>query len=161
MTCPYYYWDHDFACRRTGKRVDEDWYYKYCRKYDYSDCPIYKTETDSGSSSGCYLTSACVEAMGLEDDCRELQTLRGFRDTYMHEDAQRAAEVCHYYHTAPKIVEAINAREDAGKIYTGLYHDLVKPCVSMIEQGNLAEAYALYRNTSIALKEKYLKYETN
>lgn len=42
MSCPYYYFDHDYCCRKTGERVNEDIYYKYCKRYDYDDCPIYK-----------------------------------------------------------------------------------------------------------------------
>ncbi len=153
MSCPYYWWDHGYACRKTGKNVNEDIYYKYCRGYDYSDCPIYKGNTDS---SGCYLTTACVDSQGLADDCHELETLRHFRDTYMRADEQRASEVCRYYHTAPRIVEAINTRDDAGEIYAGMYRDLVQPCVNMIENGDLEGAYELYRDTAVALEEEYL-----
>lgn len=39
MSCPYYWWDHDYACRKTGKSVSEDIYYKYCRNYDYTRLP--------------------------------------------------------------------------------------------------------------------------
>ena len=39
MSCPYYWWNHNYACRKSKKDVDEDTYYKYCRNYDYDDCP--------------------------------------------------------------------------------------------------------------------------
>ncbi len=156
MSCPYYWWDHGYACRKTGKNVNEDMYSKYCNTYTYSDdCPIYKGKSSS-DSSGCYLTSACVVALGKPDDCHELTTLRRFRDTYMKDDAERAADVCRYYHTAPKIVAAIDALENAGDIYAAMYDELVLPCVKMIETGDLAGAYTLYRDTAEALGNKYL-----
>ena len=68
MSCPFYWYNHHYACRKSGKDVNEDTYYKYCRNYDYDDCPIYK----GNDSGGCFLTSACTEARGLPDDCREL-----------------------------------------------------------------------------------------
>ena len=32
---------------------------------------------------GCFLSAACVEHAGLSDGCRELTTLRSFRDGYV------------------------------------------------------------------------------
>lgn len=72
MSCPFYWYNHHYACRKTGQDVNEDTYYKYCRNYDYDDCPIYK----GNDSGGCFLTSACTEARGLPDDCHELTVLR-------------------------------------------------------------------------------------
>ena len=100
MSCPYYWYDNHYACRKSGKDVSEDIYYKYCRNYDYDDCPIYKGQ----ETSGCFLTSACVEAKGLPDDCRELTVLRNFRDTYLKASADGQRDVCEYYHVAPMIV---------------------------------------------------------
>ena len=54
MSCPYYWYDNHYACRKTGKDVNEDVYYKFCKNYDYDDCPIYKGQ----DTSGCFLTSA-------------------------------------------------------------------------------------------------------
>ena len=79
MSCPFYWYNHHYACRKTGQDVNEDTYYKYCRNYDYDDCPIYK----GNDSGGCFLTSACTEARGLPDDCHELTVLRAFRDGYL------------------------------------------------------------------------------
>lgn len=42
MDCPYYKYDHGYACVKSGNRVNEDVYCKYCRGYDYRDCPLYK-----------------------------------------------------------------------------------------------------------------------
>lgn len=42
MACPYYKYDHGYACVKSGGNVNEDTYCKYCRGYDYCDCPWYK-----------------------------------------------------------------------------------------------------------------------
>lgn len=44
MACPYYKYDNGYACAKACKCVNEDIYYKYCRSYDYRDCPLYKSE---------------------------------------------------------------------------------------------------------------------
>ena len=155
MSCPYYYWNNHFACRKANKDVNEDIYYKYCRNYDYGDCPIYKGQSPS-DSGGCYLTSACVAAKGLPDDCYELQTLRHFRDTYLTSKDNGVSEVAHYYRVAPHIVYEISSQANPQAIFSELYEVLVLPCVRLIEQAKLEDAYLLYKRVAVELEQKYL-----
>lgn len=152
MSCKYYYWDGDYYCSRTKERVDEDWYYKYCRNYDYDDCPIYKGQYSSG---GCYLTSACVEAKGLPDDCPELTTLRRFRDTWLANQPGGKEEIQHYYQVAPAIVAAIQTKENAKEIFDDIYRSLILPCVTLIQEGKMDETWKLYRETTEKLQAQY------
>jgi len=151
MSCPYYWYDNHYACRKTGKDVNEDIYYKYCRNYDYDDCPIYK----GNDSSGCFLTSACVEAKGLPDDCRELTVLRSFRENYLRKLPEGSAEIAEYYFVAPRIVSCIKQRADAMAIFALIYENLIVPCVEMIECGENEKAHKLYRDTVEQLKLQY------
>ncbi|MDD7282114.1 MAG: hypothetical protein PUH10_09040, partial [Erysipelotrichaceae bacterium] len=118
----------------------------------YSDCPIYKTDT----SGGCYLTSACMYAKGLPDDCYELETLRSFRDTWLKNSDGGKEIIEQYYEVAPKIVSAINETDDSKLVYENLYNKMVKPCVELIEREKYQEALELYKNTTLMLKEEYL-----
>ena len=117
MSCPFYWYNHHYACRKTGQDVNEDTYYKYCRNYDYDDCPIYK----GNDSGGCFLTSACTEARGLPDDCHELTVLRAFRDGYLRSQPEGEAEIAEYYAVAPKIVDAIRSKADAMEAFDAIY----------------------------------------
>ena len=152
MSCPYYWYNNHYACRKSGKDVNEDIYYKYCRNYDYGDCPIYKGE----DSSGCFLTSACVEAKGLPDNCHELTVLRCFREGYLRSLASGQDEIAEYYFVAPQIVSAIKLRDDSLAIFNSIYDELVKPCVCLIEQGDNESAHQLYRKTVYQLKLQYM-----
>lgn len=153
MSCPYYWYNYHYACRKTGKDVNEDTYYKYCRNYDYDDCPIYKGQ----ETSGCFLTSACVEARNLPDDCHELTVLRNFRDEYLKRIPGGLCEIADYYFVAPQIVSAIKQRDDAMAIFDNIYDMVVKPCVDFIEQGENEKAHQLYKETVLRLKEEYLE----
>ena len=152
MSCPYYWYDNHYACKKSGKDVNEDIYYKYCRNYDYDDCPIYK----GVDSSGCFLTSACVEAKGLPDDCHELTVLRRFRESYLRSLPEGREEIAEYYFVAPQIVSAIKNRADYLDIFHSIYAKLVKPCVDMIERGDNEKAHILYRDTVQRLQQDYL-----
>ena len=152
MSCPYYWYDNHYACRQSGKDVNEDIYYKYCRNYDYDDCPIYKGQ----DSSGCFLTSACVEAKGLPDDCHELAVLRRFREGYLRSLPEGRNEIAEYYFVAPQIVTEIKKQADSIAVFESIYEKLVKPCVDMIERGENENAHTLYRSTVQQLKLEYL-----
>lgn len=156
MSCTYYWWNHHYACRKSGKDVDEDTYYKYCRNYDYSDCPIYKGKLPSDNGN-CYLTSACIAAKGLPDDCDELTTLRAFRDEYVAASKQGKEDIEHYYRVAPRVVAEINNKDNAKEVFTSIYSDLVLPCVYLIKAGALADAYNHYKEFSLMLESVYLK----
>lgn len=45
MSCPFYVWRSDYYCIKTESSKPGDIYYRYCRGYDYGDCPIYKSST--------------------------------------------------------------------------------------------------------------------
>ena len=152
MSCPYYWYNNHYACRKSEKDVNEDIYYKYCRNYDYGDCPIYKGQ----DSTGCFLTSACVEAKGLPDDCHELSILRSFRDGYLSSLPGGREEVAEYYFIAPQIVAAIKDRANAPAIFNSIYEKLVCPCVEMIERGENENAHKLYRDSVRQLQTQYL-----
>ena len=158
MSCPFYKFESggwfggDYYCIKQEKAVDSDTYYKYCRNYDYKDCPIYKHQSSSG---GCFLTSACTAARGLPDDCHELTVLRSFRDNWLKQQPDGVMLIAHYYEVAPKIVEAIDNLEDRLEIWDGVYRELVVPCVEMIEQERYPEALELYQGITEELEGRY------
>ena len=158
MSCPFYklessgWFSNDYYCVKQEKAVNSDTYYKYCRNYDYRDCPIYKHQSSSG---GCFLTSACTAARGLPDDCHELTVLRNFRDNWLKHQSDGVSLIAHYYEVAPKIVEAIDKRDDRLVIWEDVYNKLVIPCVELIEKGENHKALALYQQTTMQLADTY------
>lgn len=154
MSCPFYYWNNHYACRKSGKDVNEDTYYKYCRDYDYETCPIYKQELPTDSR--CYLTTACIAARNLPDDCYELSVLRWFRDNYVIQTAEGAADLTHYYAVAPEIVMTISQAKDSYRRFISIYNDLIQPCIALIESREYKKAYDLYKEYSLALEAELI-----
>ncbi len=153
MSCPYYWYNNHYACRKSGKDVNEDTYSKFCKNYNYGDCPIYKG-TDT---SGCFLTSACVEAKGLDDDCHELTVLRAFRDEWLSSQPFGQAAICEYYHIAPQIVDCIKKHTNSKAVFEKIYTDIIVPCVELIAHDNHIDAYLLYKSSVTALKKQYIE----
>ena len=106
----------------------------------------------TNQQSGCYLTSACMKHMqeNFDDNCYELQVLRWFRDNFVSKD-----DICKYYEIAPIIVSNIDQLKDNEKIYDYIYKNIVLACVNAIEIGNYEFVYNRYKNSVLALEEKY------
>lgn len=158
--CVHYYYDSGYCCsilkENTGKsNVDSDDVKKYCWGYHYEDCPVYK-KYHSSSGTVCFLTSACVEARGLPDNCDELQTLRLFRDTYLKSLMNGPMEINEYYKIAPAIVTKIKQCTNATELFDDIYTSLVLTCVELIKAGKNEEAHQLYRGYVKQLGAKYL-----
>lgn len=94
---------------------------------------------------GCFLTTACVEAMGLPDDCWALELARKFRDTYMAENLERAKEIKEYYEVAPQIVKEVDKTSDAKNTWKKFFWTDIVPFVDAIEQGQMDVAHNRYR----------------
>ncbi|MBV7534724.1 DUF4157 domain-containing protein [Duganella sp. sic0402] len=108
----------------------------------------------------CFLTTACVDARGLADDCEELSILRAFRDGPMQALPGGAALVQEYYRIAPAIVDAIQSHPHAAMLLDRLYGDLVQGSIQLIGDGKYAQAMAHYRSCVLAIRQQ-LQAETS
>lgn len=106
------------------------------------------------NNGGCYLTTACMQhfAQQFNDKCYELQLLRWFRNNFVSEE-----DIAHYYEKAPIIVDAINQLPNNNVIYSQIYFDIIEYCVKAIEQGQYDIAYKRYKDSILALEEKYAR----
>ncbi|WP_175057275.1 CFI-box-CTERM domain-containing protein [Streptococcus salivarius] len=129
-------------------------YKKFERKGFFKD--VYRYEIICEYDSNCYLTTASVNYMGLDDDCYELSILRNFRDTYMKSLPSGEQEISYYYNIAPKIVKAINNSESREEILSKIYFELIKPCVKLINEGELEQAHRKYKVYSLELESKLI-----
>lgn len=105
---------------------------------------------------GCFITTACVEYMGMNDDCEELTLLRNFRDTYLLPKSNGPKLIELYYTHAPSIVTAIQRREDREEILERLYK-AIQQCVSAIKNNDPGFAYRRYCEMMIELREEFLE----
>ena len=159
MACKYY--SHNFGkgwCKAGSSETSVDYSteQKYCTDDSwYQKCPKYP------SSGGCFLTSACVTAKGLPDDCEELTVLRNFRDGWLKNQPNGEEEVKQYYEIAPTIVKAIDSSANSQKVYESIYVEYIIPCVFNIKTGQNEVAYKLYKKMVNDLSKVYLHPSVN
>ncbi len=104
----------------------------------------------------CFLTTACVVARGLPDDCHELTLLRRFRDQDLRDLPGGPKLIDEYYALAPAILAAIHSRPDARRCLDALYTELVLPTVGRLEAGDGPGALEHYRRVVLALRRRYV-----
>lgn len=161
--CEYYQHSWGDRCVIKGKlsgsdsdAISDDTYRRYCTYSDgYKTCPFYEQYDKEQNSSGCFLTSACVRAKGLPDDCEELETLRAFRDGWLREQNCGAAVIARYYEIAPGIVSRINATAGADGIWNRIYSEVILPCVEMIRAQRYEQAFDTYQQAVLGLEKQF------
>jgi hypothetical protein len=93
---------------------------------------------------GCFITTACCEALGLADDCFELRMLRRYRDEVLAARPGGASDIAAYYVLAPLILARL-PRETRGKRLRSIYARYVLPSALAASLGLDRLAYRLYR----------------
>ena len=114
---------------------------------EHAECSV-MTEPDflPPEKEGCFLTTAAVLTVGLADDCWELTQLRDFRDRVLKRTPSGRALVEDYYNRAPAMVDKINARPDADRIWRKTWAFGVVPSAIAARLGFEHAALRLYRS---------------
>jgi len=112
-------------------------------------------ELGLSTSADCFITTACVTAKGLPDDCEELTILRAFRDGYMRHQATGPAMIAEYYDIAPRIVSRIRALPNGKALFTGLYGEIAE-AGRFVKAGRNEDAMYAYVAMVQNLKHRYL-----
>lgn len=93
----------------------------------------------------CFLTTAAVTHVGLNDDCWELRVLRGFRDRQLTQMSGGPAMIAEYHVIAPTIVAGVSDRIDSRVQWIRCYITGIVPCAVIAHLGMNRMAVFLYR----------------
>jgi hypothetical protein len=97
------------------------------------------------SPEGCFITTACCDVVGLDDDCFELRTLRRYRDDVLAKQPGGATLIDRYYALAPGILARLRtAPDDPARTLLSVYARFVLPAALAARLGLNALAYRLY-----------------
>lgn len=93
---------------------------------------------------GCFITTACCEALGLDDDCFELRTLRSYRDQVLSARPGGAGDIAVYYEVAPLILARLPGETRTRRLRS-IYARYILPSAVAAKLGLDRLAYRLYR----------------
>ncbi len=115
----------------------------------------YETISRGFKRNFCYITTAVCDTFGKPDNCYELTLLRQYRDSYLMMQDGGEELVHEYYNLAPTIVKHINKQDQKREIYEGIWSDYLKPCISMIENGENEACKELYIRMVRDMQKEY------
>jgi hypothetical protein len=107
----------------------------------------------SGGGGGCFITTATVEALGLDNGEDVLNEFRGFRDNWLAEQKGGNDLIAKYYETAPAIVDAVGSMKS---VYLLVWEKYLKPCRDYIKNEKNDDALNVYRSMCNDLEGSFL-----
>lgn len=102
---------------------------------------------NSGGGGGCYITTAICQYENLADDCKDIQTLRRYRDDFLMANPKYKIMVKEYYEIAPAIVCRLEEMPPDYKdtVYRDLRKKFLTPAIEAINAGHNALALYIYK----------------
>ena len=156
MSCTYYRWKGgmfgDYWCDKKDARVDDDHYRRYCRDYNYDECPIYKHTESSG---GCFITTVLCNILGLPDNHETLTTLRNFRDNVLKKDKSYKEILMIYDGIGPYVAEALSNDSNREEKAKELYESSLKPIIEEVKNKKYDRAVDHYLYMTLYLISEY------
>ena len=107
----------------------------------------------SDGGGGCFITTATVDALGLDDGENVLNEFRGFRDNWLSNQQGGDDLIAKYYATAPAIVDSIGSMKS---VYLLVWEKYLKPCQDFIKREKNDDALNLYRSMCNDLEGSFL-----
>lgn len=111
-------------------------------------------DTDTSSESCCYVTSACLDDLGLPRSSPEMKVMKILTRNYILKSFSGRRAYLQYGRIAPKIVESIRARSDSKNIWKQVYERLHE-MVPTVEQGKYEEGYERYKSLVLGLEAQF------
>lgn len=109
---------------------------------------------DNRSAPTCFVTTACCEAVGLPDDCFELEELRRFRETVLRTSSRGQSLIAEYGIVGPALLD--NLPEHARQfILCKFYVFSVLPCVLLSKLGFRRLVVLLYAHGAQRMIKTY------
>ena len=107
-------------------------------------------------AGGCFITSACIRAMNLPEDCIELTTFHKFRDEYLVKSQKGRTFIDIYYTASKDILEnIINKEPNPEEILKNIYYRWI----ILITKEMQSQNYNLALSIGVSMvKELYEKY---
>jgi len=102
----------------------------------------------------CYITTAVCESLNKDDDCKELNLLRDYRDNILSSQEGGKELINEYYNIAPTIVKRIDKLENSTEVYSDLYNDFIVKCIENIEHYEYEQCKETYTEMVNELKKK-------
>ena len=111
---------------------------------------------ESSSDSCCYITSACLDDLGLPRSSLEMKAMKLLTKDHILKSFRGKRDYITYGRRAPIIVQKIRSRTDAQETWTRVYETL-KQITATILSGRYKEGHQQYKSLVLELEDKFAK----
>lgn len=126
---------------------------------DYAEnCKKFKEKPYQAVGIDCFITTALVHILKMDDKCIELETLRAFRHNYMQKRPECADMLKQYDTVGPIIAKVLYSlpKDVQYNEASHIFKVYIKGSVNYIAKGKYEEAVELYSMMTNTLVRKYL-----
>lgn len=113
-------------------------------------------ESDSSSSSCCYITSACLDDLGLPRSSPEMKVVKLLTKDFILKSFSGKRDYIMYGRIAPVIVQKIRANNNYLDTWKNVYAQL-REIIPTVEQGRYEEGYNQYKSLVLGLEAQFGK----
>jgi len=122
------------------------------KKAYYDGQTNYEEQTDS--SSCCYITSACLDDLGIPRTAREMTAMKTLTRDHILRTFGGKRDYIKYGRIAPGIVRGIRARNDSLSIWRSVY-DTLQRIPPSVQRGAYQEGYDKYKSLVLGLEAEF------
>ncbi len=115
----------------------------------------YYTREEADMGSCCFITTACLRALGKPQDSLEFRAMKVLTKEHILKSMQGKRDYVKYGKQAPRIVQAIEARPDSREIWGRVYGKLGE-ISDLVFSDRREEGYQAYKNLVSELGSKTL-----
>ncbi|MDP2924881.1 MAG: hypothetical protein Q8N99_00755 [Nanoarchaeota archaeon] len=109
-----------------------------------------------GGDSCCYVTTACLDAIGLPRDSLEFRAMKILTKEHILKSFSGKRDYVLYQKKGPAIVQAIESREDAQNIWRSVYEKLRNVAASILSK-NYGKGHQQYKELILGLEEQFVR----
>lgn len=122
---------------------------------DCEECLKKEKKREAHKDSCCYITSACLDDLGIPRTALEMTSMKTLTKEHILKSFGGIKDYIRYGRRAPRIVEAIRAREDSRKIWGEVYSGL-RDVASAVASREYERGYQKYKNLVLELENRFV-----
>ena len=149
----------NYSCSKRGISINAnaakcDSFCEAYRRSNYARENMYKN-SQSHSSSGCYLTTIMCQILKYPDNNFYLNVLRGFRDNIMQKDQKYLPLLMMYDYAGPMIAYELSKDHDRFEIANSFFNIYITKAVLAIGEQKFETAVNIYKSMTEELGKRY------
>jgi hypothetical protein len=112
------------------------------------------SHTDHSDGGGCYVTTACLDSLGLSRDSLEMKAMKVLTNVHVLGSFSGKRDYITYQKKGPRIVSAINSRDDSKSIWQGVYEKIGEVTQSILSE-DYAKGHKQYKDLILGLEAQF------